>query len=78
MAARVSIVHVSNGVERFPPFHALRVGYLTIKKSDINNLNNLLEFYNPVTREFEQPKHRYNRRKPVVGILCDEIQSTPP
>ena len=47
------------------------------KKLDINNLDDLLEFYDPVTRQFEAPKHRYNGRKPVVGLLCDDIQSTP-
>ena len=51
------------------------------KKLDINNLEyitaDLLEFYDPVTRQFEPPKHRYNGRKPVVGPLCDDIQSTP-
>ncbi len=47
------------------------------KKLDINNLDDLLEFYDPVTRQFEAPKHRYNGRKPVAGLLCDDIQSTP-
>ena len=51
------------------------------KKLDINNLEciiaDLLEFYDPVTRQFEPPKHKYNGRKPVVGLLCDDIQSTP-
>jgi len=37
----------------------------------------LLEFYDPVTRQFEAPKHWLNGRKPVVGLLCDDIQSTP-
>jgi len=46
------------------------------KKLDINNLDDLLEFYDPVTRQFEPPKHRYNGQKPVVGLLCDDIQST--
>ena len=47
------------------------------RKLDINNLDDLLEFYVPVTRQFEPPKHRYKGRKPVVGLLCDDIQSTP-
>ena len=47
------------------------------KKLDINNLDDLLEFYDPVTRQFEPPKHWLNGRKPVVGLLCDDIQSTP-
>ena len=51
------------------------------KKLDINNLEyitaDLLEFYDPVTRQFEPPKHWLNGRKPVVGLLCDDIQSTP-
>ena len=39
------------------------------KKLDINNLNDLMEFYDPVTRQFEPPKHRYNGRKPSsVGL----------
>ena len=47
------------------------------KKLDINNLDDLLEFYDPVTRHFEPPKHRYNGRTPVVGLLCEDNQSTP-
>lgn len=47
------------------------------KKLDINNLDDLLEFYDPVTRQFEPPKHWLNGRKPAVGLLCDDIQSTP-
>jgi len=51
------------------------------KKLDINNLEyltaELLEFYDPVTRQFEPPNHWLNGRKPVVGMLCDDIQSTP-
>ena len=51
------------------------------KKLDINNLEYitayLLEFYDPVTRQFEPPKHWLHGRKPVVGLLCDDIQSTP-
>ena len=51
------------------------------KKLDINNLEyitaDLLEFYDPMTRQFEAPKHWLNGRKPVVGLLCDDIQSTP-
>ena len=54
------------------------------KKSDINNLEyitaDLLEFYDPVTRLFEHPKHWLNGRKSVVGELCDDRyseQSTP-
>ena len=37
----------------------------------------LLEFYNPNTRQFEPPKHRWNGKKPVIGICADDIQSTP-
>ena len=47
------------------------------KKLDINNLDDLLEFYDPVTRQFEPPIHRYNGWKAAVGLLCDDIQSTP-
>ena len=39
------------------------------KKLDINNLDDLLEFYDPVTRQIEPPKHRYDGRKPSsVGL----------
>jgi len=50
------------------------------KKLDIDNLEyitaDLLEFYNPATRQLEPPKDWLNGRKPVVGLLCDDIQST--
>jgi len=36
----------------------------------------LLEFFDPVTRQFEPPKHWLNGRKPVVGIFADDIQSS--
>ena len=51
------------------------------KKLDINNLeyitSDLLEFYGPATPQFEPPKHLLNGRRPVVGLLCDDIQSIP-
>ena len=51
------------------------------KNLDLNNLEfltaDLLEFYNPHTRQFEKPTHWLNGRKPVIGIGCDDIQSTP-
>ena len=37
----------------------------------------LLDFFNPMTRQFEKPTHWLDGRKPVVGIVCDDIQSTP-
>lgn len=51
------------------------------KNLRIDNLDyitsDLLEFYNPNTRQFEPPKHRWNGKKPVIGICADDIQSTP-
>ena len=50
------------------------------KNLDLNNLEfltaELLEFYNPHTRQFEKPTHWLNGRKPVIGIGCDDIQSS--
>ena len=37
----------------------------------------MLLFFNPDTGEFEKPKHRYNGKKPVIGIFFDDVQSTP-
>ena len=37
----------------------------------------MLLFFNPETGEFEKPKHRYNGKKPVIGIFFDDVQSTP-
>lgn len=33
----------------------------------------LLDLYNPVTREFEKPKHRWNGKPPMCAILFDDV-----
>jgi hypothetical protein len=57
---------------------------MEIVQQEVGNQQNLeyitadlLEFYDPVMRHVEPPKHWLNGRKPVVGLLCDDIQSTP-
>ena len=42
----------------------------------MNNSADLLEFYNPHTRQFEKPTHWLNGKKVVIGIGCDDIQSS--
>ena len=46
------------------------------KNLDMNNSADLLEFYNPHTRQFEKPTHWLNGKKVVIGIGCDDIQSS--
>ena len=46
------------------------------KNLDTNNSADLLEFYNPHTRQFEKPTHWLNGKKVVIGIGCDDIQSS--
>ena len=47
------------------------------KNLDVDNTSELLEFYNPYTRQFDKPTHWLDGRKPVIGIFCDDIQSSP-
>ena len=37
----------------------------------------MLLFFNPATGEFEKPKHRYNGKKPVLGIFFADVRSIP-
>jgi hypothetical protein len=52
----------------------------TIASIDMEQLEyyteSMLMFYNPETNNFEPPKHRWNGRKPTIGIFCDDIQSS--
>ena len=47
------------------------------KNLDVDNTSELLEFYNPYSRQFDKPTHWLDGRKPVIGIFCDDIQSSP-
>jgi len=42
----------------------------------MNNSADLLEIYNPHTGQFEKPTHWLNGKKVVIGIGCDDIQSS--
>ena len=35
--------------------------------------DDLLDLYNPITRNFEKPKHRYGGRPPMCAILFDDV-----
>ena len=53
------------------------IDYLFVKNLDVDNTSELLEFYNPYSRQFDRPTHWLDGRKPVIGIFCDDIQSSP-
>jgi hypothetical protein len=52
----------------------------TIGQIDMHELDyyteDFLMFFNAQTNDFEPPKHKWGGRKPVVGIFCDDIQSS--
>ena len=35
--------------------------------------DDLLDLFNPVSRDFDKPKHKYNGRVPMVAILFDDV-----
>jgi hypothetical protein len=35
--------------------------------------DDLLEMYNPITNNFEKPKHKYNGKIPMIAILFDDV-----
>lgn len=47
----------------------LNEGYMLNDLED----DDLLDMFNPITRDFEKPKHKYNGKIPMIAILFDDV-----
>jgi hypothetical protein len=57
-------------LERWKKFNKqLNEGYMLNDLED----EDLLDLFNPMTREFEKPKHKYNGKIPMIALLFDDV-----